>query len=165
MRRRIRCLWHKESTPSLVQYKDHWKCFGACHKSYTNKEVEERTGESFDYDEKEDEEKEDLKTTFEYINSLPKKHIRGVLLPYDERGYYIVWGHDEYSKFRQFNPGKGQKYIGPKGHYPPLFWARHSGSSILFIIEGEVNALSVAQIVSGDVCSPGSASMFNTDRV
>ncbi len=165
MRRRLRCMWHQESTPSLVQRKGFWRCYGACHRTYTNEEVEARTGEHYEYVE-ENEEKEDLKEEFEYINSLPKKVIRGLSLPCDERGYYIVFGRDEYYKYRLFNPGKGSKYLSAKGHYPPLFWARRSPGSTLCVVEGELNAMSVALAYEEyAVCSPGSASMFNADNL
>lgn len=165
MRRRIRCLWHQEQTASLVQYPQFWKCFGACGKTYTNKEVEERTGEHFEYEDL-DEEKEDIPITMEYIKSLPLIDIRGLRFPADDRGYYVVWPGGTFYKYRPYEPGKGSRYIGPRGHVPPLFWATHRNYSTLVIVEGEINALSISKALpTYDVCSPGSASMFNASNL
>lgn len=165
MRNRIRCLWHAEETPSLVQYKSGWRCFGACQKLYTNKEVEERTGKTYVYAE-EEENRPDLTADIEEISRLPKKSVRGLELPADNRGYFIVWPDLTFYKYRLYEPGTGSKYLGPRGHRPPLFWASRTKAKILSIVEGELNALSVARAYpEWDVCSPGSASMFNADNL
>ncbi len=165
MRRRIRCLWHNEATASLVQVKGGWKCYGVCQKLYTNEEVKERTGLHFEYEETDDE-PEDLTERFRYIKSLPRREHRGLTFPTDERGYFICWPNDDFYKYRVQHPGIGSKYLGPKGRKPPLFWARRENRIALYITEGEINALSVAVALPGvDVCSPGSASMFNADNL
>lgn len=159
---KINCPFHRDDTASLKRYGPRWYCFGACAKQYTNEEVSrslgtvlEDAGEDFD-------EPEDLSERFRYIESLPKERVRGLDLPADERGFYVTWPGASYFKYRLFSPGKGSKYLGPKGHSPPLFWASKRGYSDLYIIEGEINALSVARAVSADVCSPGSAGCFKT---
>lgn len=165
MRRRIRCPFHQENTPSLVQKRTNWYCYGACNRAYSNSEVESKTGEHYEYEEGLDE-REDIGETFKYIHSLPSKEIRGLSLPADERGYFICWPGDAYYKYRLFKP-TGSKYIGPKGRgFPPLFWARKKGSRTLWITEGEINCMSVAQAFpEHDHCSPGSASNFNADNL
>lgn len=165
MRNRIRCLWHEEETPSLVQYKNGWRCFGACQRPYTNKEVEERAGQTYEYHE-EEENRDDLTEDVGAIAQLPRQRIRGLDFPADNRGYFIVWPDLTYYKYRPYEPGTGPKYIGPRGHRPPLFWARRTKAKILSVVEGEINALSVALAYpEWDVCSPGSASMFNADNL
>lgn len=161
----MRCMWHQEATASLVQRKDGWYCYGSCRKLYTHKEVEDRTGEHYEYEE-EEREPEDLGEAFKYIKSLPLEEVRGLRLPADERGYFITWPSDGYYKYRLYDPGKGPKYIGPRGRKPPMFWARKRGSATLLIAEGEINALSFAKAFEEyDVCSPGSASMFSSESL
>lgn len=159
MRRRINCPFHKDGTASLIQYPGSWYCHGACHKQYTNKEAEERKGVTYVYEEG-DQQKEDISEEIEYIRSLGKTDLRGFSFPTDLGGYYLVWPDSSYYKYRKF---QGEpKYVGPKGHKPPLFWARQTGLRTLAIVEGEINSLSVASVMeSWDVVSPGSASMFN----
>jgi hypothetical protein len=133
---------------------------------YTHEQVEQKLGEKIEYEYEEDTEKEDLTEKFKYIESLPTELIRGFKFPTDERGYFICWPDRSFYKYRLYNPGKGSKYLGPKGHKPPLFWSRREGRPILAIVEGEINSLSVAKAVpEWDVCSPGSASMFNVDNL
>lgn len=164
--RRIQCPWHHERTASLVQYQAGWKCFGACQKFYTNEEVVSRTGEQYEYQGPVKEDKEDITEKLRYIRSLPTSDIRGLRLPADARGYYLVWHDADYYKYRLFEPGKGSKYLNPRGHKPPLFWAKRAGSQTLSIVEGEFNALSVSLAYpEWDVCSPGSASCFNADNL
>lgn len=164
MRRRIRCIFHKEATPSLVQRKDGWYCYGACHKLYTNKEVQERTGEAYEYEE-EDTEKEDIGDSIKRLESLPFRDLRGLRFRSDASGFYVLWPSKKYYKYRRFNAGDLPKYIGPRGYAPPLFWARQEDRPILGIVEGEINSLSIAEVVDWDVCSPGSASCFNSDNL
>ncbi len=158
--KRIRCVFHSETTASLVIYKDKFKCYG-CGKHGNHSELpnslQPKEGEI------EDEEAEDVQDTFRYINTLPRREVRGLQFPCDERGYYLTWPGDTYYKYRLFQPGKGPKYIGPRGVKPPLFWATQSNASTLYVVEGEVNALSIAAVVGPrSVCSPGSATNFNS---
>lgn len=161
MKRRIICPFHAEKTESLVQYEGGWFCYGACHKRYTSEEVETKIGVKYEYEEQETE-TEDLNERFEYIRSLPNEAHRGLIFPTDARGYFICWPNGTYYKYRVQNPGKGSKYLGPRGIKPPLFWGKQRNRSQLAIVEGEINALSVAEVMpEWDVCSPGSATMFN----
>lgn len=159
--KKIRCPYHRDKTASLHQYGEYWFCFGSCAKQYTNKEVEEKTGEKYEYEE-EAPEPEDIEEKKKYILALPFKSIRSLEFRCDNRGYYIYWPTGDFYKYRLFEPGKGPKYIGPKGHKPPLFWARRSNANTLSVVEGEINALSIAKAIPDwDVCSPGSATMFS----
>ncbi len=164
MRTRIRCPWHNEKTPSLVRQKTAWHCYGACGRNYTQAEVEAKVGEVVPYEECDDD-KEDIQEKLRYIESLPRREIRGLFLPADERSYYITWPDGDFYKARPFNPLRGSKYLGPKGHVPPLYWARKSGQKLI-ITEGEINALSIAQAFGNyAVCSPGASSMFGSDKL
>lgn len=96
----------------------------------------------------------------EYILGLNRARIRGFDLPFDEKGYYLVWPKHDYYKLRRFEGDP--RYVGPSGHKPPPFWAQRSGSSRLFLVEGEYNALSVAQAYSAaDILSFGAAGELN----
>jgi hypothetical protein len=110
--------------------------------------------------------KEDLEKKFRYIESLPFTEVRNVALYVDDKGYYITWPNRAYYKHRLFNPGSFGKYLSPSGHAPPLFWARQDGNPTLVMVEGEINALSIAKACRGvDVCSPGSSSLFKQDKL
>jgi hypothetical protein len=152
----MRCIFHVESTPSLVLYEKRFKCYG-CGKSglltELPAELQPKEGEIETY------EKEDLKEKYRYICSLPKKRIRGLDLHADERGYFITWPDQSYFKYRLYD-NTANKYLSPRGHRPPLLWVRRTGAAPLFITEGEVNAITLSQCVSGDICSPGSATNF-----
>lgn len=162
MKKRVRCPFHNEKTPSLVRRREDWYCYGSCAKAYSIEEVAKK-GISEEYEEDEDREREDLVETFRYIKTLPTREIRGLRFPADSRGYYICWPDDSYYKYRLFNPGKGSKYIGPVGYRPPLFWAKKGSLSTLAIVEGEINALTVAKAQeSWSVVSPGSATCFSS---
>lgn len=162
MRRRLRCFWHSEATPSLIQRKNGWYCYGACQRLYSNEEVETKTGETYEYEEDDDTDAPDIRETLNYIESLPKVEYRGLRFPTDEGGYYIVWPEGDFYKYRKYTPGTGPKYIGPKGRIPPLFWAKKVGARTLCVSEGEISSMSLAiAFPEFDHCSPGSASMFN----
>lgn len=164
MRARIRCPFHNERTASLVRRKHDFYCYGSCSKAYTIQEVAEK-GIALDYEEDYDRE-EDIEEKLTYIKSLPLRPQRGLAFPTDERGYFILWHDGTFYKYRRFNPGTGPKYLAPKGHYIPLFWARKNSNQTLAIVEGEINALSIAKAVeTWDVCSVGSATKFNLETL
>jgi hypothetical protein len=95
------------------------------------------------------------------IALLPEVSVRGLSLPADGDSYYLVWPGARYYKRRKFFPGDGPKYICPRGHSKPLYLARPEGSA-LAIVEGELNALSIANVTSEfAVCSPGGVGDFN----
>lgn len=93
------------------------------------------------------------------IQLLPMAPIRGLSLPVDETGYYLLWPEKTYYVKRFY---KGEpKYKGPSGIPRPVFRACHSGSDKCIIVEGEFNALSLTMACSGiDIFSPGGANQF-----
>lgn len=103
--------------------------------------------------------KDNIKEWMNYIGGLPLKRIRGLIMPYDSRGYYVVWPDKSY--FKRRNSSGEPRYTAPTGIKPPLF--KYPGSKKqLVVIEGELNARSVQE--SGDftqtIISPGPASDF-----
>lgn len=162
MNRRIRCLFHAEETPSLVMYAKNYICYG-CGKrgplSELPADLVPKEGERYE------ETKEDLQTSIRYIRSLPKERVRGLELHADKRGYFIVWPDDSYYKLRLYDPAAKAKYLGAKGHKPGVFWARRAGGKTLWVSEGEINALSLAEVVSDDVCSVGGTSFFTKETL
>lgn len=164
MKQRIRCPWHNEKTPSLVRRKSDYYCYGSCTKAYTLQEVAAK-GIALEYEE-DDECQENLEEKFNYITSLPRREIRGLIFPADTSGYYICWPDKSYYKYRLFEPGRGGKYLSPKGHFPTPFWTRKLLSGTVYVVEGEINAMSIAEAMpSVSVVSPGSASMFKSERL
>jgi DNA primase len=161
MNKKILCVFHEESTPSLVLYKDGFKCYGCG----VFGKLEELEGvEIPPKEELESEPPEDLQYSLTRILSLSDAEVRGLTFPADNSGYYIVWPDHSYYKKRFWEPGKGPKYIGARGHTRGLFWARKEGNDTLAIVEGEINALSVAKAMPGiDVVSPGGVGDF-TER-
>lgn len=155
---RILCPVHEEETPSCVVYEDHWKCFG-CGASGPLSQLGLEGARAVPQRPPVNLEEECAR-----IAALPRASVRGLSLPVDDRGYYILWPCGGYYKHRLFFPRPGQKYIGPRGHKKPPFWARRdAGNKALFLVEGELNALSLAQAPSADgwdICSPGGVGDF-----
>lgn len=152
---KIKCPYHEDSTASMEVYGDGFAhCFG-CGITVEH----EKLGYTGPLREKY---VENLEEKFAYINGLPKKEIRGVLLPYDSVSYFIVWPDGSYYNQRYFDLTNG-KYKLPSGHQKRLFWAkRQDYRDTLIIVEGEINALSIA-LVCPTHCSvvcPGGAGDF-----
>lgn len=157
---RILCPLHKEKTPSCVVYSNSAYCFG-CGKTFSLQELGiqgstvKRTPTN-------------IKVEVDRINQLPRDMIRGLELPFDELGYYIVWPNGEYYKRR--NAGDDtKKYTNPIGRKQPLLKALVKGNKTLAIVEGELNALSLLAMepyikADIDIVSPGSASEIASDR-
>jgi hypothetical protein len=156
--KRVVCPFHKERTPSCVLYSDHYCCYG-CGKSGPLSELE-----GVDVSQVEDPEPEDLAAAFAYIDSLPLEKVRGLMLPSDVESYFIAWPDKSYYKRRFYNP-TGVKYIGAAGHKKPPFWARQGKGSVCVLVEGEINALSIAEACPDfDVMSPGGTGDFSSKR-
>lgn len=155
--RMIKCIFHEEDTASLAIYHDGFKCYG-CGRYGPLSDLE-----GVDVPKVEPKQIEDLKKTFEYINSLPVQKIRGLELPADDQCYYLCWPNEKYYKARYFEPIRG-KYRNPTGHKQPTLWVRQLGYPVLLVVEGEMNALSIAEIpkLRVDICSPGSAGNFQS---
>lgn len=155
---RIRCPFHEESTPSCVVYPDGFRCYG-CGRS--GKLSELGRAESLSPKERH---KENLDEKLEYIRALPKKTIRGFSFHFDTGGYYLLWPSGDFYKKRRWTD-EAPKYIGPAGHPKPAFWVRRETCPTVALCEGEFNALSLAEAFpEWDVCSPGSATDFKTDK-
>jgi hypothetical protein len=155
--RKIRCIWHKEDTASLTVYPDgKIYCFG-CRKAGTAKDL----GEELPVGEAYVKPKEDIRQKIAYINELPKRAIRGFNLPVDNLFYYLVWPDSNYYKARVIESSGSDKYRSPTGHRKPLYFPQQTDSDTLIIIEGEFNALSLANSsLPYNVCSPGPAGDF-----
>lgn len=155
---KILCKYHNDATPSMHVYQNggHVKgfCF-VCHASvFLNDEEFEGKGVI-----KPKAEPTNVIRVLEYIRRLPKKAIRGLDLPYDQTGYFIVWPNGEFYKRRTW--GDKTRYIAPAGVKQPLF-VYPGKADHLVIVEGEINAMSLHQVLYGEyrICSPGPASEF-----
>jgi hypothetical protein len=156
VRKRIICVnpEHEEKTPSMIIYEEYAHCFGCGYRVPLSKlgiEVEK---------EAKPREKEDVERTLAYIAALPVKTVRGLSLPCDDKYYYIVFPGCNYYKKRAFD-SSGSRYLCPSGHAKPLYVPYKTTGDTLAIVEGELNALSLAQITPlYSICSPGGTSEF-----
>lgn len=151
---RVHCPRHVENTPSCVIYPTHAYCYGGCGRIELSELGKEASGVP------KERYKENLEETRQYIGTLPTKTVRGFSFPYDDRGYYLCFPGTSYYKRRNWADG-GNKYKNPAGHAQPMFIARQLPTGRLFLCEGEINSLSVAEAFPDDsVMSPGSASDF-----
>jgi hypothetical protein len=150
---KIHCPRHNDENPSVEVYETAGFCFSGCGVI----PLEELGGVT-----PTPKPKEDIQAKLVYIDTLPVKDIRGVILPYDSTGYYLIWPNREYYLLRQWD--KEPKYIGPTGHQRPLYKILDSVPvKRLFLVEGEYNALSLATAFEydySDIISPGSAGEF-----
>ena len=150
---------HEDSTPSANAYADGYHCFG-CGARGPLSELGLAPGERIEYTYK-----EDIPSSVTRIKSLSKQEIRGFQLHADSLGYYILWGDDSYYKRRIYGAESGNKYRGPAGHSKPPFVAQVTDYSDLILIEGEMNAMSLALLEpSATVISPGGAGDFYSSR-
>lgn len=158
---RILCPVHEEETPSCVVYHDHWRCYG-CGASGPLSQLGLKGTSAISRPPP-----VDLPSELARIRALPLVTVRGLRLPADADSYYVVWPCGGYYKRRKFFPGDGPKYIGPRGHKKPPLWARReAGSATLVLVEGELNALSLAQACThADVMSPGGVGDFKETLV
>jgi hypothetical protein len=151
---KINCPAHEESTPSCAVYDDQsGYCFG-CNTHFSKLDVK--------LPPKRETPSEDLDAKLAYIDTLGKQTHRGLEFPVDKEGYYIVWPNAKYYKVRLWNDTES-RYKSPKGHKKPWFIIHPPQRvySSCFVIEGEINALSLSKAISGhSVYSPGSATNF-----
>lgn len=150
---------HKENTPSCVIYPTMAYCFG-CRTKFDLKDLN-IDPETIEYEET----IPDLVADLTRINNLPKMAVRGLTLPCDGDYFYIVYPGCNYFIARSLTLHSGRKYLCPSGARRPIYRARIEGNETLAIVEGELDAASLA-LVPGtfDVCSPGAASNFNIER-
>lgn len=156
MNKKYLCPKHKEDTPSANAYHDHYYCFG-CGARGPLSDLGLPAGERIEITYQ-----EDIAATIEYIDSLPRKEIRGFQLPFNQRGYFLVWPDRSYYKLRVDGAADGQKYRGPTGHKKPPFWAQPLFvAPRVVLVEGEFNAMSLALMEPrASVVSPGGAGDF-----
>ncbi len=161
---KIRCINpnHEDSTPSMHCYEETAHCF-VCNFTVPIEEV--LNSEEIKKINKAPKEKEDIQKTIQFILGLPKKEIRGLQLHYDGPDYFILWPDNSFYKRRIRD--SVSRYLGPRGHQPPLFKleAEDGSKQILVIVEGEANVLSLDLCIghgSVSLVSPGSANNFCT---
>jgi hypothetical protein len=153
---KVLCPRHFEKTPSCELYPNGWAHCFSCNANFKYADIPDA--------EVVEPEPEDLEASLAYIEALPLKAIRGLEFPADRKGYYLIWPDRSYYKLRFFEGTP--KYIGAKGHERGLFMARWGLDAPLVLIEGEINALSVAKACPDlNVISPGSASDFSERRL
>lgn len=150
---KVRCLnpKHTDDTPSMEVYEDGAYCFSCGFSTNERSENFERKP------------KENIQEALEYIDGLTVRQIRGIPLPSDEQGFYILWPNRDYYKKRLFE-GKS-RYLGPSGHRPPPFIIPGKNPDTAVVVEGELNALSLHTAI-GDlytIVSPGAASNFTNN--
>lgn len=133
---RIHCPYHDDKTPSMYCYEEFAHCF-VCNAHVPVERVLD--GEDI---QRVRHEPEDLVSKLRYIQGLETSCIRGLLFRRDSEGYYILWPNDNFYKYRYF--GEGQRYKSPTGHQVPLF-DLGPRSNTLVLVEGEINALSIAE--------------------
>lgn len=150
---------HADSTPSMEIYSEGLYCFSCGFYRPHNGSLD-----GVKLPKVAPVEPEDLEPALRRIGGLKSDVIRGLLLPADERGYYIVWPGGTFYKYRLF---KGEpRFLAPRGHKQPLLHLRNDNKdAALVIIEGELNALCIDQLndlygAGAQVLSPGSASSF-----
>jgi hypothetical protein len=164
MQSKIHCPFHQEETPSCHLYPDGFKCYG-CGAAGRLADLP-NVGHSQLYVKPAPKYVEDIDAKIKYIDSLSTALIRGHNLPVDGESYYIVWPSRDYyiQRFFEAKDDRG-KYKCPSGHQRPLYVPRtglYRGQ--LRIVEGELNALSVAMACEGGVVSPGSAGDFHSAK-
>lgn len=165
MSQKVNCPWHDDNTASCHIYEDSFFCFGCgatgtldklAGKAPTFKNAFKLKGKP-----------ENLEESLSRIAALPTKEIRGLNLPYDTRGYYIVYPNAEYYVLRRWEAQDANKYVGPLGHRKPMYGRNSVDCPHLILVEGQINAASIR--ASGiklfgsyqcAVSSPGAATDF-----
>lgn len=136
---------HNDENPSAHIYEDGIYCFSCGYYEKGEYEAERK-------------QPEELLGKVEYIKSLSIHRIRGLDLPADDYGYYILWPDSNFYKLRTFN---GTRYLAPKGHQQPLLLLEGKNKDLV-IVEGELNAMSLKKVFPDlTVCSPGSATQLS----
>jgi DNA primase len=160
---RMLCPFHKEDTPSLTIYANGFHCFG-CGKSGPLSMLELGVSKIQPSKPKF---REDVGKALAYLKGLPEDQIRGLKLPFDDSGYFIVYPNAPYYIKRSWgSPDTYAKYRSPVGHPKPLMVLNpvRQAPAALFVVEGQMNALSLA-LVRDNVISPGSCTDFKKDSV
>lgn len=163
---KVNCPYHKDDTASMHIYPDgRAYCFG-CGKSINSDELlgkdiykyAKKSGFKNTY-------KEDITKSLNCISKHPVKEIRGLQLPCDIAGYYIVYPNAPYYIKRVWDDKDKNRYRSPKGIVKPIYKVRQvKPSEFLLLIEGQLNALtadSCFRQLNTSIGSPGAASDFN----
>lgn len=127
---KILCKYHNDKVPSMEIYPDGGYCF-VCGVFVPIDELGVEPSER--------KPPTDIPKMVSYIDSLPSRRFRGIILPHDNDGFYIVWPDRSFYKKRMFDGPI--RYTGPRGHRAPLMVI--PGNKTLVIVEGEMNALSL----------------------
>ncbi len=156
---KILCPFHNDTEPSMHVYGEWAYCF-VCQ---ANVKASELNLPPSAREIRAKKNPVNIKERITYIKSLETKTIRGLELPYDDTGFYIVWSDESYYVKRTWT-GKS-RYVSPSGVVRPLFkfYKRVTvANELLVIVEGELNAMSLRQSITDDVdiVSPGSANNF-----
>jgi len=158
--KQINCVFHKgDNTASLTLYTDgRYYCFGCTASGKCSDLGLDIQGEITNARPRP---REDIRQSLERIANLPTKPIRGLNLPTDDSGYYIVWPDRSYYVKRFFDSANsGRKYHSPSGHTKPLFQLTGT-TDCLVVVEGQINALSIRSALPDlECCSPGGAGDF-----
>lgn len=165
---KILCKFHEDTTPSMHVYVNDGVTYGFCFVcSKLVKLTDQDLGNQRPV--MTVKAKTDIPTEIRRINNLPCKRIRGLYLPYDDKGYYVVWPDNDYYLRRNYSDKP--RYTYPTGTRPPVFrktctnnW-NTKDKQVTVIIEGQINLLSVLEACMGErnmiLLSPGSAMNFN----
>lgn len=157
---RIKCVFHAENTASMVISNEYFKCFGCGEKGHISRLKDIKVDLNLAKSHKKHFNLTDFQNKVREIKSLPVNKIRGLELPTDGLGYYILWPDETYYKYRKLDATK-QKYLSAPGAKRTLLEMPGSYSKLL-IVEGELNAISVYQSRPDfKIVSPGSASDLN----
>lgn len=153
MGKKIICPFHLDTNPSMHVYGE----WSHCHVCLAHVRTSELGLDGAPVPRKDP---TNVPKMIQYIRGLPIKSIRGLQLPFDDRGYYIVWPDGSFYKRRNWDDKT--RYIAPAGVNQPIFTYPTNTAKHLLIVEGEINAISIHDVVYGDykVCSPGPATNF-----
>jgi 5S rRNA maturation endonuclease (ribonuclease M5) len=155
-----RCTQHEDRTPSVAVYEDgSTYCFSCGGYTLANPSKVLSAPPKL--------KEEDVIKIVETINRKPKRLIRGLELPHDHLGYYVVWPGNNYYKLRYWVPPADRgKYYNPVGAVRPNFILNRGAlHDTLYVVEGELNALSIAKVIDNTVVCPGSATNFKVNKV
>lgn len=154
---KILCPYHEDTNPSMEVYDDYSHCF-VCGAHVPNRQVGVKSAKVLKKT------PTDIKTEISYIQTLPTRRIRGLDVPYDSKGFYIVWPSGQFYKRRSFQDEA--RYLAPTGVKAPLL--KYSGKlKTIAVIEGELNAISAYESIKSSknceyatIASPGAATEF-----
>jgi DNA primase len=157
---KINCPYHDDKTASMEVYETHSHCFG-CGAHVPVEKLGIKAKMPSQWQRKIT--SEDVDKSIEQISKYPRKLIRGLELPYNSTGYFIVYPGNKYYVKRLWEGTNANKYKCPPGQKTPLMLFNATApKDLLVVIEGQMNALTANAVAPGlAVCSPGSANSLN----